>query len=65
MVYFCLIENGGPTASHLEVLDAECPLTATTEAKRLLTRHTSAVMAHVIHGEETVASISVETGGSD
>jgi hypothetical protein len=65
VVYFCLIENGGPTASHLEVLDAECPVAASAEAKQLMARHASAVMAHVIYGDETVASIPVESGGVD
>ena len=57
MVYFCLIETGGPPPSHLEVLEAECPQAATSEANRLMARHASAVMVHVIQGDETVASI--------
>lgn len=70
MVYFCLIETGGPTPSHLEVLEAECAQAATSEAKRLMARHASAIMVHVIHGDETVASIpaAVATtgfGGAD
>ena len=65
VVYFCLIETGGPTASHLEILEAECAQAATSEAKRLMARHASAVMAHVIHGDETVASIpaAIATAG--
>ncbi len=67
MVYFCLIETGGPTASHLEVLEAECAQAATSEAKRLMARHASAVMVHVIHGDETVVSIpaAIATAGFD
>lgn len=65
MVYFCLIENGGPIASHLEVLESECPQAATNEARRLMARHASAVMAHVMHGDETVASIPASMATAD
>jgi len=67
VVYFCLIETGGPTASHLEVLEAGGAQATTREAERLMARHASAVMVHVIHGEETVASIpaAIVTAGFD
>lgn len=58
MTFFCLLETGSSTATHMEALEAECQNAAIQEAVRILTLHTSASIAHVLSGDKVVATIS-------
>ena len=57
MTYFCFIECEILSVPHMEPLSAEDRETAMTEAKDLMGLHSSAIAAHVFHGEERVGTV--------
>jgi len=58
MTFFCLLETHGSTATHMEVLEADCRNEAVQESMRMFSQHPSASVAHVLYGDKVVASIS-------
>jgi hypothetical protein len=57
VTYFCFIESDILSVPHMEPLAAETLEEAREEARRLLATHASGIAAHVVLGEDRVASV--------
>lgn len=60
MAYFCFIESEILSVPHMEPLIAETLEAATKEARSLLAQHSSGYAAHVLDGDQRVATIRRE-----
>lgn len=60
MTYICFVESDISDVPHMEPLDAQTLGAAMLEAEHLLKRHTSGVRAHVVLGEERLATVKAD-----
>lgn len=60
MTYFCFVESDTSDVPHMEPLDADTLDAALREAEHLLKHHTSGVRAHIVRGEERVATVRAD-----
>lgn len=63
MTYICFVESHLSDVPHMEPLSATDLETAQAEAERLLKSHSSGVAAHIVLGEERLATIRADRQG--
>ena len=58
MTYFCFIESSLQSVPHMEPLLVQSHDAAVEEARALMRLHSSATLAHIVLGEERVATLN-------
>ena len=60
MTYICFVESDISSVPHMEPLAADSLGAAMLETEHLLKRHSSAVRAHIVRGEERLATVKAD-----